>query len=94
MGAVASALSAVGDFARAEAVARSIGAPQQQTQSLIELAHQVDPQRARAIVAWILRHRGSSDPLTTLARVQPEVIVAVADRFIQTANVITLGPTF
>jgi lipopolysaccharide biosynthesis regulator YciM len=79
-------LADVGEYDRAEAVARSITDRHLQAQALIALAQKADPPRARALVAWALRHREWSEPLNALALVHPDAVLAVADRFLHAVS--------
>jgi lipopolysaccharide biosynthesis regulator YciM len=79
-------LAEVGEYDRAEAVARSIAYRRLQAQALIALAQKTDPARARALVAWALRHGEWSEPLSALARLHPDAVLAVADRFLHAVS--------
>jgi tetratricopeptide (TPR) repeat protein len=81
-----SELAEAGEYDRAEAVARSIADRRLQTQALIALAQKADPAQARSLVAWALRHGRWSEPLTALARVHPDAVLAVADRFLHAVS--------
>jgi len=82
---LASILAGAGDHDRAEAITRSISDERQRVQAVIALAQNSDQPRARALVAWALRNGTWSEPLTALARVQPDAVLVAADRLIQNA---------
>lgn len=80
---LASGLAAAGEFDRAEIIARSIPNERERVQAMIALAQMADQTRARRLVAWALRNGTWSEPLTALARIQPDAVLGAADRRIQ-----------
>jgi hypothetical protein len=83
---VVEALAATDDPDRAEALARSITDPAWQARALTTPATHVEPALARPLVAWALRMDGWLARLRALARIQPAVVIAIADEFLEDSH--------
>jgi tetratricopeptide (TPR) repeat protein len=74
-----------GDIERAEATAISIGSAEQQAATLAWLANKAPSERVRQLVALALRVGPWTTPLTAIARIQPDVVPALAHDFLKQA---------
>ncbi|CUU54984.1 Uncharacterized conserved protein HemY, contains two TPR repeats [Parafrankia irregularis] len=78
---VAAALARTGEYGQAEAMARTITWSSRRVRALIDVADQADPAVARKILVTLLRDDDWSESLTTLVRVDPGAVSAIAEEF-------------